>query len=430
MDNITQLINKVNKRQRSNSIARNCYKFSIIYFILYLLAFIASRVFAVIPDAFELITLAIPLGLATITAVLFTQPISSSSSAAALDASVKSKDLFLTAQLIENSAGDYQNIVVQQAQDKSTTVQVEKVVPYHFSKKIRNLGLILSLLILGILFLPQWDPFGYEDIRQLNTERAGDLKKSSQATAMRKDILKKKKEKTKAETEQASKELAATFDQMQIGKKKENFKKLNIQQKKIGNMWRQMNEEKLKQHMARKAQQKFGSSNSEESKQWKKDLLNGNSDKLKKKIDELKKKIDAISKEKDVSKKQKMRSELKKEAEKLKDFLGNEMKATQAANAMKRAIEELAMSDMKNISKESLEAMKKSLELSKEEIEKLGEDIQAMKEMEEMLEAIQRAKQANENKDGIDGKDTAGCENISDYMEKYKEWTKDQESEP
>jgi len=429
MNNISQLINKVNRRQRSSSIASNCYKFSIVYFILYLLAFICSRVLAVIPDAFDLTTLFIPLGLAALTAMLFTKPTSETSSAAALDASVNSKDLFLTAQLIENSAGDYQNIVLQQAQDKAKTIQVNKVVPYRFSEKIRNLGLLMSMFVLAILFLPQWDPFGYEEVRQLTTARENDLKKSSKATAMRKDILKKKKEQSKAELDKATKELAATFDQMQAGKKKENFKKLNIQQKKIGSMWRQMNEQKLKQQMARKTQQRFGSNSSDESKEWKKDLLKGNTDKLKKRIDDLKKKIDALSEEKNAAKKQQMRSEIKKEAEKIKDFLGNGMNAAQAANSMKRALEELAMSDMKNISKESLEAMKNSMELSKEEIEKLGEDISAMREMEEMLEAIQRAKQANESQDGLDGKNTEGCKNIQDYMEKYKEWTEGQENQ-
>lgn len=425
--NISDLINKVRARQRVDAIVKNIHKFGLILLSVYLLVFLASRTLSLIPDGFTLATVFVPLGLAMILAFAFTKEKERAHSAAALDDAVKSPDLFLTAELIESSAGDYQNIVLEQAQRRAENVNVQKVIPYQWSDQFRNIGIALGLLILMVAFLPQLDPFGYNEVRAAVVAQEKDLEKSERATAERKDILKRQEGLTKKSVDTAMANLKMTYKDLKPKEVKQNLAKLNKEQKKVGEMWRKLSEKKLRQNLERKPQQKFGSGRDDKSEKWKKDLAEGKTEAINKAIDDIKKKIDELKNEKDAAKKQKLQSEIKKKVEEMKDAVGKGMNAAQAENSLKRALEELAMSDMGKMSKESLEAMKKSLELTKKELEQLGDEVQALKEMEEMLESIQKAKQANQKKDGIDGKDLEGCESIQDYTKKYEEWAKQQQ---
>ena len=158
-----------------------------------------------------------------------------SSDLRAVDTFGGTKDLFLTAALLEQAAGEYQPLVARSAEETAPRIPPVKVVPFEFEKPLARLagGLLTAALFVG--YFPQFDPFGEVAAAQKLTDKKRALTDSREATAARKAQLKTAEEpeegEASEEVEQAIEGLKASLNKMKPLEKTENARALAAQQK-------------------------------------------------------------------------------------------------------------------------------------------------------------------------------------------------------
>ena len=96
------------------------------YFVFLLVA----RLLALLPNWFTPASLCVIPATALVYAVAFARRIPSERTARLIDERTGSKELFLTASMIEQSPGDFQPIVLRQAEERAAELQPGKVMPF------------------------------------------------------------------------------------------------------------------------------------------------------------------------------------------------------------------------------------------------------------------------------------------------------------
>ena len=185
--------------------------------------------------------------------------------ARAIDRQNGTKDLFLTVALIEKSAGEYQGLVARAAEERAAKVQPVAVVPFRSTKRLARAVSAAMLIAAGVFWLPQFDPFGKVEAAQQVEKRQQQLEDSRKATEVRIAQLQKDESDgpLSEETKKAIENLKAALNRMKPGERSDNLKELVGQQKHLGDMWRKLSNEKLKELLSHNAQgQQFGSRNS------------------------------------------------------------------------------------------------------------------------------------------------------------------------
>jgi hypothetical protein len=401
-----ELLSHVAQRRRTASLGAHAYLFILILTVVYALLLVFSRVLALYPGWFTPVTvLAVP-GAAVLLSLVFSRTPGAAESARLVDTRAGTDDLFLTAVMIEESAGEYKPLVIRDAEEKAGLIEPRKVVPYRWAPKARIAVLVLMVLLAAVLFLPQWDPFGREEQRQRAAQREERLKDSQEATQKRIAVLKKKKGSAprSEEVEKAVNELKKTLNEMKPAEKKKNTRKLQFAQKELGKLWRKTSQEKLKDALGRdKAGQSFGKGDPKNFTKWKQELREGSASSIKKELARLQRLTRDLEKTPDPVRRQKLREQIRRSLEDLARFSEKELKSRQLSAAIARALEQLDMSGLKGLSKEALEALRKTMKLTQEELERLAQAARDLKSLEETLKMLQLARRLNDLK-GIDGK--------------------------
>lgn len=347
-----------------------------------------------------------------------------SDAARLVDQSTGSKDLYLTLSLLNTSAGAYQPLVVQSAESRAVGVKPDRVLPFTWHNRFWNAVWVPGLVALGVLFVPQFDPFGKVAAAKLNEKRSERLTEGKKATELRLEEVRRQNEEHEVsnETDNAIEELKLTFNKMKAEQKLDNLKMLSSEQKDIGKLWRQISSEKLKDLMKSSASsdQQFGANQDEKLQKWVKELQDGDAGGVQNELQELKEQLQQLAATKDPVKRAEMMQELKERLQNLDKLAHDKLNNEQLASALERAMQQMDLAENKDLQQEALQAAMQSLELSEQELEQLEQAVKDMKELEEALKTIQQAKKLNDQ-EKLDGGKCEKCKSLADYEELYNQ---------
>jgi hypothetical protein len=341
--------------------------------------------------------------------------------ARAVDHKNGTKDLFLTVALIEKSAGEYQALVAKAAEDKAAKFLAGAVVPYHGQKRFARAVAIALVVLIGVQVLPQKDPFGKVEAARTVENKRKDFEDAKKATENRTAQLKKDDSEgpLSEETKKAIENLKTALNKMRPTEKSDNLKELVGQQKFLGDKWRKLSSEKLKELLSQNPQgQQFGATDKDKLEKWTKELQEGSTKSLQHELEEIKKDLEQLAKTDDPVKKAELEKQIKKKMKELSDFASQKVNSKPLTAALQRAMKQLEMSKMEGLDKESLEAAEKSLDLTKLELKEIAQSAKDLKALEEALKVVQMAKQLNDQ-EKLDGEQSEGTQTIEEYAEFY-----------
>jgi hypothetical protein len=391
---------------------------------LYAGLLLCSRLLGLIPNLFA------PLNLLTIAAaslalgVAFRRRLPLSGAARLVDGREGTDDLFLTAVLIGGAAGGYGPLVLRAAEQRAGTVSARRVVPLRWWPMARNVGAVSVLLLAGVFLLPQFDPFGREGQRRRVEEQRRQLDDARRATAMRAALLKEQAqgELSKA-VAQAMQDLKLAFNSMKPADKQGNLRRLSETQGKVSELWRQGSENRLKDAFPPGAEsQRFGQGKTQKADEWRQELAQGQTAGLSKEVAELKEAVQQLARASDPVEKKKLAQQLKQRLGQMKDCVGGALNSSPVSAALKRAMDQLAMTGMEGMSQQALEGLQESLDLTELELESLQQSLQDLQVLEEGLKALQLARLANESTP-LDGGACSACQAMADYAALYAKLT-------
>jgi chemotaxis protein histidine kinase CheA len=429
----TKLLHRVGRRLRLLQVSHAFYVSFVVGCLVYLTALLASRgtgwgtayfTWTTPSDQTPWLVVAlVPITAALIALFMARRP-RLQDAARAVDESVGARDLYLTLSLLKSAAGEYQPLVVQAAESRANHIEPHRVVPWVWRRRHWHAVWLPALLALGITFLPQLDPFGNVAASTLASQRAQRLTESRRETQLRVAEVRKEAEELaeEGETDKALDKLQLAFNKMQPQQKKLNFEMLSDEQKRLGQEWKKVANEQLQNLLktAQQAQQQFGSPQQEQLQKWTKDLQAGSADGVKKELDELKQELQKLAKTEDPIEKERAKQELKKRLDNLRKFAQDQAENKELAAAVQRAMSQLDLASLDELSSEAMEGAMESLELAEMELEQLEQAAKDLKKLDEALKALQMAKRLND-RDKLDGKDCQSCKSMSDYAKLYKE---------
>jgi hypothetical protein len=341
--------------------------------------------------------------------------------ARAVDQQNGTKDLFLTIALIEKSAGEYQALVAKTAEDKASKLHAGAVVPYQWTRRLARATAAALLICIGVWGLPQLDPFRQVEAARIVKDKRKDFEDAKKATENRTAQLQKDDSEgpLSEETKKAIENLKSTLNRMKPGEKSNNLKELVGQQKFLGDKWRKLSSEKLKELLSQNPQgQQFGATDKDKLEKWTKELQEGSTKSLQRELEEIKKDLEQLAKTDDPVKKAELEKKIKKQMKELSDFASQKVNSKPLTAALQRAMKQLEMSKMEGLDKESLEAAEKSLDLTKLELKEIAQSAKDLKALEEALKVVQQAKQLNDQ-EKLDGEQSEGTQTIEEYAEFY-----------
>lgn len=413
---LQQFLRRVAWRQNVVSFARQGRLFLVIAIGLYAVALLLSRLLGLIPAWFMPWTLVLLPAVALLFAWVFYRRPHATDAARVADANMGTHDLFLTASVIGSSLGDYQELVLKAAEQRATGTEPGNVVPYHWQRDTMRVCGALALVAVGVCLLPQWDPFGFHQQQRKRAEQHKHLQELAKATEVRAALLEQKRAGESVDiAKQAVANLEKTIQGAKPNDKVGNMAKLNEQQKILGQLWKQVSEEKLKNALnVPPPSQSFGVGDPQKAQQLKNELEKGDVSSAKKELDELKQKAEELAKTQDPVQREKLQQELMDRLQSLKDTMDQQMNSQALDSDLQRAMEQLAMANSPSLSGESLKGASDSMNLSKAELDALAKAMSDMKNVEEALKALQMAKALN-NMQGLDGKDFQGLGDLAAY---------------
>ena len=345
-----------------------------------------------------------------------------------VDRSTGAKDLYLTVSLLKTSAGSYQPLVIQSAESRAANVKADRVLPFNWQQRFWHAVWVPGLVAIGILFLPQFDPFGKVAAAKLSENRNKRLEEAKKVTELRLEEVKHQiaEHEESNPTDSAIEDLKLAFNKMKAEHKLENLKMLSSEQKDIGKLWRQISSEKLKDLMksSPSSDQQFGANQDEKLQKWVKELQDGDAGGVQNELKELKEQLQQLAATNDPLKRSEIMQELKERLQNLDKLAHDKLNNEQLAAALERAMQQMELSENKDLQQDAMQAAMQSLELSEQEVEQLEQSVKDLKELEEALKTIQQAKKVND-KEKLDGGQCEKCKSLADYEALYAQMLAD-----
>ena len=384
---------------------------------LYLALLLAARLLGLVPDGFKPRTLAVVPGAALLAALVLARRGSAKTIARLIDTRTGGKELFLTAVMLGETPGGFAPIVVEQAEARAEKIRAAQVVPFRWQRGARDLGVALAVLFAAVHFLPQLDPFKKTAQRKKTAQLEEKLAQTKKVTALRSAQLLESEGRQSEQVKLALQELDKTFKEAKPQDREGNLKKLGEEQKEIGELWRKVNGELTPLD---KAAQSFGAADLKKMQELRAELKQGDVSGLKKEFAELREAIRKVSAMPDSAEKRAAQEKVMEKVNELAQALKQEMNSPQVGAALERALQQLDMAKLGELSKEATQAALESLQLSDQELKELGQAIQDGKALEDALKNLQRAKQLA-GKGKLDGKDLQGAGGMADFEKLFAE---------
>lgn len=422
-----KLLISVAQRMRLAAIGRSFYLAFLILCSAFAVTLLAVRLTGLTPGFFGpspgtwFAFCAVPVFAGLIAVLLHRKP-SLPDAARLVDRSTGAKDLYLTLSLIEGSAGEYQPLVVKSAETRAEGVSAERILPFTWHERFWHAVWLPTLIAIGVIGIPQLDPFGRVAKANLVGKRHERLAEHKRATQLRLDEVRRKVEEHEEHnaTDDAVDELKLAFNKMLPTKKDENLKTLLTEQKDIGKLWRQLSAERLKDMLSESTMgdQQFGANEDEKLEKWTQELQQGSTGGVQKEMQDIKQALQKLAQTKDPVKRAELMQQLKERLQNLEKLAEKKLHNDEIASALERAIQQLELSENNDLSQEALEAAMESLELSRTELQDLEQTMKDLKELEQALKTIQQAKKLNE-KEQLDGEKSGECKTLDDYEKLY-----------
>jgi len=162
---------------------------------------------------------------------------------------------------------------------------------------------------------------------------------------------------TEAKRDTAVANLEKAFQEAKPNDKAGTLARLNEQQKILGQLWKQTSEEKLKNGMnLPPPSQSFGLADPAKAQQLRNDLQKGDVSSANKELEQLKQKAEELAKTQDPVEREKLKQELMDRLQNLKDTLDQQMNSQALDSDLQRAMEQLALSNVPELSGESAQS--------------------------------------------------------------------------
>lgn len=419
-----RMLTSVRRRLSLRDFGRSVYMCGCGLALAYLIALVASRLTGVWTQLFAWESLlVIPVG-ALLLGAVFQRRTAREVAARAVDQAIGSRDLYLTLSLLERAAGEYQPLVVAAAEQRAATVDPSQVVPFGWQRRHWHFVWLSAVAAIAVFWLPQFDPFGKVAQASLSTERKDRLEESRRQTKLRVAEVQKELEEQAddSETEAAIQQLQLAFNKMQPKQKQLNFESLADEQQRLAQQWKQLASDPLQKLLKSpsSASQKFGAGEEEVMQKWNQDLQAGSTAGMQQELEDLKEKLQKLAKTNDPLEKSQLQKEVKERLETLQKFAQKNLENQKLAASLQRAMSQMDLSSLDDLSADALQGALESLELSELELDQLAQSAQDLKKLEEALKTLQMAKRLNEF-DQLDGQQCQQCKSLSDYEKLYKE---------
>ena len=425
-----RLLRQVATRLRCKAFGWAVYRSFLAVAGLYLIALVASRLTGWCREYFDWSTpsamwvlLAVP-GLAVIVAAAWHRRPRTQDAARAIDTSVGAQDLYLTLSLLESAAGEYQPLVLQEAESRAVQIRPSSVVPFGFRRRHGQVVWLALAIALAGIFVPQLDPFGKVAQASLSTERKDRLAESRRETRLRVEEVKKAEEiADESTTDKVINDLKLTFNKMQPQAKQLNLESLMDEQKRVGAEWKKLATDQLQNLIKQRpqSQQQIGAGEQDQElmEKWKQDLQSGSTESLKEEMQQIKSELQKLAKTQDPVKKEELRQQVQERLERLEKFAQKNLENKKLASSVQRAMKQMDLASMDELSSEALEGAMESLDLSEMEMDQLAQSAEELKKLEEALKTLQMAKKLNDH-DKLDGQECQSCKTLAEYKKLYQ----------
>lgn len=417
------LLKRVANRLRMRSVIHRFSLWMLVLVGLYAVALLTARLTGLIPDRFAPWTLIVVPPVALLLAALFHRRVDWEDAARAVDRHTGAKDLYLTLVMLDHSAGQYQTLVVQDAERRASKISPLNVVRFPLERSLYYGMASLGVLLLGIVLLPQMDPFGKVQAAEAGKERQALLLESKKATLARATQLDKSQDEDaeaeeSEEVKQAINDLKAALAKMKASNVKLNFEELQKSQKRMAQQWQRINAAQLKEMLMQSSMsQRFGGSGREKIEQWTKELQEGSTESLSKELEDIRRELKELANTKDPAKKAELQQKVKKRLSDLEQFASDKLNSAPLAAALKRAQQQMELGKFdEKMNEDASQAASDSVKLAKLELQEIAQSAKDLKALEEALKAIQMAKRANDQ-GKLDGDEF----NIEMTLEEYEQ---------
>lgn len=386
---------------------------------LFLAYLVASRLLGLLPDRFSLVTLLSLSGAAFVVALLGIRRPVEQRVARWVDSHAGTKELFLSAVLQADGAGAFLPVVQDEAEQRAPGIDLAKVLPFRWTPGALQILVAALLVAAALRWSPRLDPFHRLEQRQKIAQQQQKLQEERKLTALRAESVAEEAQKQSAQMQQALARLDKTFKDAKPQNKDEALKQLADEQRELGELWRKVNNDQLKQALDKSAQS-FGQMNAKERNEWREQLQKGDLSGIQKQLAELRKELAKAAAMPDSAEKRAAQEELAHKLSQFAEAMKDIVKSPNVDEALNRALAQLDTAKLNELSQEATQDAMKSLDLSKQELEQLAQSMKDGKSLEDALKSLQMAKKlaAAGKLDGATGHDGMSAE---DYAKLFAE---------
>ncbi len=435
--NASTLLERVRARMSAAGVARRLHLATLAGTAFAAVAVLAVRLGGLLPPDQQslqwLLLLPVPVVLIT---VLLHRNVGQDSAARVVDGFAGTHDLFLTLATIGNSAGEYQPLVLQAAEQKSQGINAAEVVPYRPQKPLALQLVSLTLLALLVLLLPTLDPFGKVEAATRVSREKKEVEQLLQTVRTRREEVARKVQSAEEREEQIrkrSQELMQQLRTMKPAEQQSNSEALTGQKNEFNQMWKKLSSDELQKMLSENASQLFGSEQNRRMNEWLKELQEGKSDSLQQQLERAQETMQSMLNAETAEERQQLASQLRKDLEELRKFssrkagskdlensLDQALKALEALNKQQSGNSESENSDSEQaqMDRQAREALKESLQMTKSELQELARSAKDLQKLEEALKTLQQAQKLNQQGQ-LSGEECEDCQSMEDYARRF-----------
>ncbi|MEP6667659.1 MAG: hypothetical protein ABJF10_00815 [Chthoniobacter sp.] len=382
--------------------------------VLFLAYLAVARLLGLVTDHFASLVLAGLGGGALMFALLLIRRPAEQRVARMVDAHAGTKELFLSAVLQADGAGEFLPVVQGEAEQRAPEIDLARVLPFRWTSGALQIVVAGLLVAAALRWVPHLDPFRKVEQRQKSAQQQQKLQEIRKITALRAETLAEESQRQAAQMQQALAKLDKTFKEAQPKEKDSTLKQLGEEQRELGELWRKVNNDQLKQALDKSAQS-FGPMNAKERNEWREQLQKGDLSGIKQELGDLRKELAKMAAMPDSAEKRAAQEQLAHRLSQFAEAMKNIVKSPNVDEALSRALAQVDAAKLSELAQEATEDAMKSLELSKQELEQLAQSMKDGKSLEEALKSLQMAKKlaAAGKLDGAAGKDGEGKEDYA-----------------
>jgi len=379
--------------------------------ILFLAYLAAARLLGLLPDHFSEMTLAGLGSAALVGALLLMRRPVEQSVARVVDAHAGTKDLFLSAVLPADSAGEFLPVVQSEAEQRAPEIDLSRVLPFRWTSGALQILVACALVAAALRWFPHLDPFRKVEQRQKSAQQQAKLQEQRKITTLRAETLAEEAQRQAAQMQQALARLDKTFKEAKPKDKDGTLKQLGEEQRELGELWRKVNNDQLKQALDKSAQS-FGQMNAKERNEWREQMQKGDLSGIRQELGELRKELAKLAAMPDSAEKRAAQEQLAHRLSQFAEAMKEIVKSPNVDEALSRALAQVDAAKLSELAQEATEDAMRSLDLTKQELEQLAQSMKDGKSLEEALKNLQMAKKlaAAGKLDGASGKDGQGQE--------------------